>query len=674
MKTFFCLSLFLVIIKSSQAQLGLEAIQNEEQSEEITTSTITPGQGDFNTTDIIQQSDFADSIAHLQEALSSSRQQLAELDTMKKNLLSSLTQLTDEFKTKDAESKEKIIAFQKNLSSMQGKYDSLQIKYESNINSLNAQLTQVISEQYQLKLKPIIANINQVDSLLNDYIGKADYSIRNGNSLESILLQRFIDSSYHFMADYAKVELKGQIVPLRKKADLIDSLINTNYLSYGSIINAYYNELKTGSDLLLEKYKTFAEQGKQQNETIEKIKKEAENKDLTFGTLPGLTTIVGSRQFVPNISILANSKIIFYKNQPNYTLKRKYLVNYAFVRNSHYVNVIESKISAILKDTTFNYNNMEKLKADLSAKIKDSIEVNKKLSIETDTSNISELMKSLGNIRNAIYTLADSINHIKKKTLILKDSIGKFNRAIDAIHFKYYKPAGFQNASTNNNIKSGGISLSPDKYNLVKDYESNNMHFPNTVRDSTRTRFKMFVESKVFTAVENTSEIESEVQFKSLFVPQASSFGFTNGLTAFFYEPDEKNESFVPVFNMQIAYVGKNMKPDSLTSYTLGMFHITTGMELSFLQKLSLYANWNTLYYADNISEFKSMYPQKDYRDGFLDLGIKSLLELHDNTVSNSIVLDLGFIMVNGDIASFTNTADKVIPNIKIAFRSTFDR
>lgn len=165
-----------------------------------------------------------------------------------------------------------------------------------------------------------------------------------------------------------------------------------------------------------------------------------------------------------------------------------------------------------------------------------------------------------------------------------------------------------------------------------------------------------------------------------LFIPDASTYGFMTDFT-FGFIGSNKNSKYDILtkqyeqklaINVGVYYLGKRLRPDTLTDFTTSLFHVKLGFQYIIIPHvLSTYINTNQILVTTNIKKFEKYYSGAKTMRSFTSFGLQSYLELNDKKDFHLFV-DLGFVKINDDVNSWLNSSDSVLPNVKLSLVKTF--
>jgi len=183
----------------------------------------------------------------------------------------------------------------------------------------------------------------------------------------------------------------------------------------------------------------------------------------------------------------------------------------------------------------------------------------------------------------------------------------------------------------------------------------------------------IYGEIRLFTSGIKTDSIQNR---KTLFLPEASTFGISGKLN-FGFGPIRQVENAKRIgINMEFHILGKKIKPDNTkdeTSISPLVFHTKTGLEIIAIKNiLSIYFNINTLTPLDKVADYRSGLSIKKNFFGFVDFGTRMLLIPKENFGGLKLKVDLGFISNGGEIKSILQSEDLVIPTFRLGLQKDF--
>ena len=151
----------------------------------------------------------------------------------------------------------------------------------------------------------------------------------------------------------------------------------------------------------------------------------------------------------------------------------------------------------------------------------------------------------------------------------------------------------------------------------------------------------------------------------TLFINEASKFGFTS----VFSYPVVSDKLAV---NLGVNFLGKALKPDSVTTVSSSIFQGKIGLECVPLPRvLSVYINFNTLTVADHVKDFETYYTYSKSHKSYIDFGARLYLDIVPASNGFQLFIDLNFIAQNGDVKGITKNDDPVIPIIKVGIKKS---
>lgn len=164
----------------------------------------------------------------------------------------------------------------------------------------------------------------------------------------------------------------------------------------------------------------------------------------------------------------------------------------------------------------------------------------------------------------------------------------------------------------------------------------------------------------------------------NLFIPEASNLGFQYKYAKAFFFNESKEENF-GVLDLQFNFLSKLIPVktivDSAVKYSVVknnfFIHIKAGGELFIIKKVfNLYANFNGLVAINDVKTYEELYGLGSNKlVTFLDIGAH--VSLINDTEKKDFAIELGLIIQNPKIKSYTLNEDIAIPTFKLAY--TFD-
>lgn len=168
----------------------------------------------------------------------------------------------------------------------------------------------------------------------------------------------------------------------------------------------------------------------------------------------------------------------------------------------------------------------------------------------------------------------------------------------------------------------------------------------------------------------DSSRAKSDV----LFHPELSSWGLRIDYSSFLFlsEKSKSNNDPKLAYSVGVYYLGKTLADTSSRSFTVGTFQGRVGLEfVPVTEFLSVYANFNYLYFAHDVRLFIDQYNTKRLGYFYVDFGIKAFYQFQkDDSESISIFADFNFAIRNGDVRFFNPVnQDAIIPFLQIGIR-----
>ncbi|MBN8576736.1 MAG: hypothetical protein J0L66_07315 [Cytophagales bacterium] len=160
----------------------------------------------------------------------------------------------------------------------------------------------------------------------------------------------------------------------------------------------------------------------------------------------------------------------------------------------------------------------------------------------------------------------------------------------------------------------------------------------------------------------------------SLFIVETSSFGFTSNFTYGFvgYQKGKVNDTKKVAINVSMNFLGKNLQSDTVTNFSVSMFHGKLGGEYLFVNKGSIYFNWCGLLIIDEVKKFGEHFNNDTQIKTFSEIGARFYLDLSSDA-NLSLKVDLNFIYQNERVKELTQNQDVFIPNIRIGLVRKID-
>lgn len=161
------------------------------------------------------------------------------------------------------------------------------------------------------------------------------------------------------------------------------------------------------------------------------------------------------------------------------------------------------------------------------------------------------------------------------------------------------------------------------------------------------------------------------------FIPQASNVGF-----GFHYVQNFKNIRVDAAGNptSQIStnfrgyYLNKKIPlidsadGDLKEINTIGLFHVTAGLEYTHKNVFSLFTDLNVISTVSGRESYSQYFNTNDDATVFFDFGIKTDFYLEKNSTDQHIMLSLNFLLINESMKKLYRTSDYLIPTVGISY------
>lgn len=303
--------------------------------------------------------------------------------------------------------------------------------------------------------------------------------------------------------------------------------------------------------------------------------------------------------------------------------------------------------------------------------------------LQGDTKKYPSLKESIYLTAMATINKLDSVSAVYKKTVkqsFITDYtlyIVKVNKDIDrlnAIAAKIIKDRAAEASEEEKLAALGGINKIFGDHGAV----TPNVSILGQKKFVSKEQSSIYGEVKLIIGANDDNKENTGVN--KLFIPEASNFGFMTDFSFGFIGADKKpkfNEEFNHYeqrlgINLGIYYLGKKLQPDTLTNFNTTVFHVKLGIEYVLIPNvLSAYFNTNQLLVTTNIKTFEKYYPEAKRIRSFSSFGVQSYLELNKKA-GFFLLINLGFVGVNDDVNTWLNSADSVIPNVKLSLVKNF--
>ncbi|MBJ6146384.1 hypothetical protein [Hymenobacter sp. BT559] len=179
---------------------------------------------------------------------------------------------------------------------------------------------------------------------------------------------------------------------------------------------------------------------------------------------------------------------------------------------------------------------------------------------------------------------------------------------------------------------------------------------------------------KLFTALGSTAnDVRSKRGTERLFIADASTFGFSADAALAFTHAARKT----PVLGVVLgaSYLDKLMTPDTLTSFTTGVFTARISLEYYVIADvLMVYGGFNSLSFLterDRVTNhFTTTRPKDVY--GFANAGVRAILKPGGEKSGVSFLFDLGFVLKGDNVKTFVPNDDFTITTIRATVAKNF--
>ena len=180
---------------------------------------------------------------------------------------------------------------------------------------------------------------------------------------------------------------------------------------------------------------------------------------------------------------------------------------------------------------------------------------------------------------------------------------------------------------------------------------------------------------KLFTALGGPDkDVRSKRGTERLFIPDASTFGFSADIAFSFTHPARKS----PVMGIVLgaSYLDKLMTPDSSMTFTTGIVTARVSLEYYLIPDvLMVYGGFNSLTFLtdrDLVTEHYTTARPKDVY-GFTNAGVRAILKPGGSDKSGiSFLFDLGFVFKGDNVKSFVPNDDFTITTIRATVAKNF--
>ncbi len=169
-----------------------------------------------------------------------------------------------------------------------------------------------------------------------------------------------------------------------------------------------------------------------------------------------------------------------------------------------------------------------------------------------------------------------------------------------------------------------------------------------------------------------------EQNINSLFIPESSKYAFFIKASLGFDRSSATERIGRLGLNFNFYYAGKKIVVDTVINkngFNISLFQTKIGVEYILLRDLlSTYVNVNALAIGSNVGEFEKATLNTKKVKGFVDWGIRMLLDPNKNLSLGNFKLffDLNFLINGGDLKSLNKSSDFIIPNIRFGIRKGF--
>ncbi|MBP6024704.1 hypothetical protein [Ferruginibacter sp.] len=164
----------------------------------------------------------------------------------------------------------------------------------------------------------------------------------------------------------------------------------------------------------------------------------------------------------------------------------------------------------------------------------------------------------------------------------------------------------------------------------------------------------------------------------SLFIPEASTYAFFIKSSWGFDLSSATERNGRLGLNLNFYYAGKKLITDTAKDkkgFDVSLFQMKTGFEFQIFRDLmSIYGNINALTIGNNVEQFEKTVGNTKKVRGFIDWGVKMLLDPNKNLDLGNFKLffDLNFLINGGDLRSINKSTDLIVPNIRFGVRKGF--
>lgn len=332
------------------------------------------------------------------------------------------------------------------------------------------------------------------------------------------------------------------------------------------------------------------------------------------------------------------------------------------------VKELQSNIEAIEKQIKEFEKNKDKIDI--------IIGIDSNLTLKNTLTKLIEDQKRLQiDINNKLYGLTKNLKPTREKLEKIQSEINNNQQTIVKI-YKAYKNV---EAPKDDNIKTIAGITQPlsEQGRLVPNISVLGSRLIKGENNFRTAQIKLFV-------APTTGE---KTQFNNayrLLIPEASSYGFLADFSFGFIPSNESykadKDTGQPAkklgLNLSAYYLDKVLSRKDSSTFNTGMLHFKVGVQYIVIGKvLSVYTNINPFYLTNGVNDFQANYSGYENKlRSFVDFGLNAYLDLSPQTKQNDLFidLDLGFIVVGGDVQPVVSTSDPLIPRIKVSLVKGF--
>ena len=292
-------------------------------------------------------------------------------------------------------------------------------------------------------------------------------------------------------------------------------------------------------------------------------------------------------------------------------------------------------------------------------------------SLDNYIMNVADTSKaSIRNFDRHIKYLQDTEPPLVVKLDTLHNSLARYNQNVEKWQAAF-KAAQDKKATSANNLTAlpaltgiRGTGLYIPAVSVV------GSHRGGTDESPTITSVKLFT---ALGGTDNTNDVPSQRGTERLFIPEASTFGFSANAAFAFSHASRKS----PVMGVVIgaAYLDKLMKPDSLRTFTTSVASVRAQLEWYLIPDvLMAYGGVNSLTFLTSRDQVTEHYTTSRPKDvyGFTTAGVKAILKPGGDASGVSFLFDLGFIFKSANVRKFVPNDDFTITTIRATVAKNF--